>query len=206
MSRWRGSLFGESFLRGPPSRRPPLRWLPPPFGIGRDDGIPASLRLLAEFRHGRIVDGNRLIFGLRPRGRLIGMDEIQTHALNAALAITKSGGSAVRQIDDPARDDRSPVIDADHDGPAIAQVGDPDIASKGKRQVGGRHVVHVIRLAAGGRLSIKILAIPRSCTNLIRFGLTGLCADFGFAMGFTTSCWCRPRVVRSLSRSQAGYD
>ena len=83
----------------------------------------------------------------------------------------------IRQVDDPARNHRTTVIYPYDHGLAVAQVRDFHIASHGKAQVRGRHVVHLIGLAAGCGLTLKGLPIPGRGPNLIRFRLD-LFADF----------------------------
>src|SRR6266567_3701576 len=131
-----------------------------------------------------------------------GVDQVQTHALQATMLELKRLGSTVRQVDNPAGNDRSAVIDPDHNGFAIAQVRDPHVASHGERQVSCRHVVHIVRLAARRGFTIENLAVPGRCPNLIRFRLD-LWADFGSCLNGTNWSRYRLRDVRSLSRSQA---
>src|SRR5579864_5350418 len=111
-------------------------------------------------------------------------------------------GCTVRQVDDPAGHDRSAVVDPDYHGLAVSQIRDLHIASHGKREVRGGHVIHLVRFAACGRLALKILPVPGRRPNLIRFRLS-LLADFGFRLNGTNWSRCRLRDVRSLSRSQA---
>src|ERR1035437_8894060 len=167
--------------------------------LGKVAGIPASVMSLREFRHWGTVIGD----GLVSRLQVAGGDQIQTHALQTTLLKLQRLGSTVRQVDNPTRNDGPAVIDPDHDGPAIAQVCDPHIASHGKGQVSGGHVVHIVRLAAGRGFSVENLAVPGRCPNLIRFGLADLLADFGSRLNGTNWSRCRLRDVRSLSRSQA---
>src|SRR5215469_700202 len=112
-------------------------------------------------------------------------------------------GCPIRKVDDPARDDRSTVIHPDDDSLPIAEVRHLHVASHGKRQVGGGHVVHVVRLAAGRLFPFKLCAVPGCCPNLIRFSLADLFADCGLCLNRTSWSRFRLRVVRSLSRSQA---
>src|SRR5271169_5350975 len=167
--------------------------------LGKIAGIPASLWFLREFCYWGMVIRDRLVNRLL----LVGVDQVQTHALQTTLLELQRLGCAVRQVDNPARHDRPAVIHPDHDGPAIAQVRDPDMASHGKRQVRGGHVVHIVRLAAGSGFSVKNLAVPGRGPNLIRFRLADLLADFGFRLNGTNWSRFRLRDVRSLSRSQA---
>src|SRR5438067_1782852 len=127
-----------------------------------------------------------------------GVDQVQTHALQATMLKLKRLSRTVRQVDNPAGNDRSAVIDPDHNSFAIAQVRDPHVASHGERQVGGRHVVHIVRLATGGGFSVENLAVPGRCANLIRFRLDW--ADFGYCLNRTNWSRYRLRDVRSLSR------
>jgi hypothetical protein len=126
-----------------------------------------------------MVYGHRLVNGLL----VAGVDQIQTDALQATLLELQGLRGTVRKVDDPAWNDGAAVIDPDYDGPAIAQVRDPHVASHGKRQVSGGHVVHIVRLAAGCGFPVENLAVPGCCPNLIRFRLDGLVADFGLRSG-----------------------
>src|SRR5205807_2019282 len=124
-----------------------------------------------------------------------------TDTLQSAVTDLQGLGSAVRQIDNPARDDRSPVVDPDHHGLAVAKVRDLHEAANGKLQVRRRHIVHLVRFAAGGRFSFELIPVPRSRPNLIRLYLGDLLADFGSCLNRTTWSRFRLRDVRSLSRS-----
>src|ERR1700687_1292453 len=95
---------------------------------GNAAGIPASVDSLREFRQWRMVIGD----GLGVRLQVAGVDQIQTHALQPALLKLQCLGGAVRQVDNATRNYWSAVVDSDHDGPAIAQVCDPHVASHGK--------------------------------------------------------------------------
>src|SRR5579864_4215784 len=165
MSRWRGSSGRKSWLR----------WLTPPFGmLGRVAGIPVSVETLREFRQRGMIIGECLVSVFQ----VAGVDQIQPYALQAALPEFQGLSGAIGQVDDPTGNDRSAVVDPDYDGPAIVQVRDPHVASHGKCQVSGRHVVHIVGLAASGRLTVENLAVPGGGPNLKRFGLD-LFADLG---------------------------
>src|SRR5712671_5913635 len=100
--------------------------------LGEVTGIPGSLFFLRERRHWRVVDGYSLVVwcllaSMRQLGIRLGrLHHIQTHTLQALRTELQRLGSAIRQIDDPAWDDRSPVVDPHDYGPPIAQVRDPD--------------------------------------------------------------------------------
>src|SRR5579862_2914003 len=165
MSRWRGSSWRKL---GP-------EWLTPPFGmLGDVVGIPASVMTLREFRQRRMVHGD----GLVSRLYIARINQVQTDALQPSLFEFQGLGGAVGQVDDPAGNDRSTVVDPDDDSPAVTQVGHPDVASHRKRKVSCGHVVHIVRFSAGGRLSVKNLAIPGGRPNLVWFRLN-LPADYG---------------------------
>src|SRR6202035_1963168 len=78
ISRWRGALrrSGDD---------PALRGLGPPCAekVGRAD-IPPSLRLLRELCYRGTVVGNGLVAGLRLRG----VNQVQTHTLQALLLVS----------------------------------------------------------------------------------------------------------------------
>src|SRR5215469_7748888 len=130
-------------------------------------------------------------------------NQVQTHPLQSTRAELQCLRRSIRQIDDPARHDRSAVIDPDDDRLAIPQIRHLDIASERNPQVRCGHVVHVVLLAAGCFLTLKVSAVPGRCPNLIRFGLAGLFADFWSYLNRTNWSRFRLRDVRSLSRSQA---
>src|ERR1700758_1419055 len=157
MSRWRGSSWRKLWPG----------WLTPPFGmLGDVLGIAASVMTLREFRQRRMVHGD----GLVGRLYIARIDQVQTDALQPTVLEFKGLGGAVGQVDDPAGDDWPQVVDPKNESPAVTQVGDPHVASHGKLEVSGGHVVHIVRFAASGWLAIKNLAVPGCCPNLIRFG------------------------------------
>src|SRR5579864_6672140 len=153
-----------------------------------------------------MVNGNRLVIrllllpGFGDTGRL---HQIQTYALQPMRLHLKGLGGPIRNVDDPARDDRSTIVDPDDDSLSVTQVRYPYIASHGKRQMRGGHVVHIVRFTASRRFAFEVLPVPRRCSNLIRFGLADLFADFGLGLNRTNWSRFRLRDVRSLSRSQA---
>ena len=69
-------------------------------------------------------------------------------------------GRGVGQIDDAVSDERSAVVDADHDAAAVLQVRDPHVTGQGQRLVRGGHAVHVVSLAGRGKYLVKARAIP----------------------------------------------
>src|SRR5581483_10127448 len=132
-----------------------------------------SKRVLRELRYRRMVVGDRLINLLL----LAGGNQIQTDTLQSAMTDLQGLGCAVRQVDNPARDDGSPVVYPDYNGLAVAQVRHLHIASDGKREVSRCHVVHLVRFAASGRFSLKVLAVPGSCSDLKRLRFCNLWPD-----------------------------
>src|SRR5579862_759524 len=166
--------------RGSWPRKRSLGWLSPPSGmrLGRA-AIPISLSLLTEFRHRGMIHGDSFITVLL----VVRANQIQPHALQAALPELQRFGRTIRQVDDPTRHDRPAVVHLHNNRSSIAQVRDPHVGPQRNRQARCRHVVHVIRLATSCRFAVKILAVPRRRPNLIRSRLVGLLADFGFLWG-----------------------
>ena len=75
-------------------------------------------------------------------------------------------GGSIRKVNDAVPAKRSAVIDACHDGFAVAEIGDAHITGDRQRPVGGRQFKHVVRFAAGGSAAMKLLAIPRGMAGL----------------------------------------
>ena len=61
---------------------------------------------------------------------------------------------------------RSAVIDPDHHRTAVGHVGHAHIAWQRQGRMSGGHRVHVIGLAAGGFLAVKLAPVPRARTAL----------------------------------------
>src|SRR6266516_4006585 len=85
---------------------------------------------------------------------------------------------AVRDVYDPAGNYGAAIIDFDDYRAPVAQIGDPHEAAQGQSWVGGGQVVHVIRLAAGGRLALEIVSIPGGGANLVGLRLSRFVARF----------------------------
>src|SRR5581483_4109820 len=166
--------------------------------LGSAAGIPVSIEFLWKSRYRGTVIGDRLV-----RGRhLARVHQIQTYALQALAPELECLSGSIGQVNNPARNHRTAVIDPHNHGLAIAQVRDFHVASHGKLQVGSSHVVLLVGFAAGRGLTLKGLPIPGSGPHLIRLGFD-LFAGFGSDLNRTTWSRFRLRDVRSLSRSQA---
>src|SRR5258706_1997107 len=138
-------------------------------------GIPSSVEFLGEFRHGG-VGGDGLVDW--PVLGSASFDDVEPYLLQAVVLELQDFGGTVREVNNAPLDDGSAIVDFDHDGPSVAQVGDSHIASQRQRWMSGSQVVHVEVLTAGGLLTVGILAIPRGCSKLIRLMFAGLAADF----------------------------
>src|SRR5258707_5740562 len=145
-------------------------------------GIPSSVEFLGEFRHGG-VGGDGLVDWPVLGGA--SFDDVQPYLLQAVVLELQDFGGTVREVNNASLDDGSAIVDFDHDGPSVAQVGNSHIASQRKRWMSAGQVVQVEGFTAGGLLTLEILAIPRGCPNLIRVMFAGLAADF-------RPCWDCP--------------
>jgi hypothetical protein len=85
-------------------------------------------------------------------------------------------GYAIRYIDNSAIHDGPTVIDADHDRPPVAEVGDFDPAAQRQGRMGGGKVIHIVKFPAGGRFSLEIFSVPGGGPYLISLA-TGLYRD-----------------------------
>lgn len=72
----------------------------------------------------------------------------------------------IGQIDDPACDHWTPVIDAHDDRSVIMQVGHANQSAQRKAAVGARHSIHVEGFTARGRLALESVAIPGRTAKL----------------------------------------
>src|SRR5438309_151433 len=123
-------------------------------------GIPSSVEFLGEFRHG-VVGGDSLEDWPVLGGA--SFDDVEPYLLQAVVLELQDFGGTEREVNNASLDDGSAIVDFDHDGPSVAQVRDPYIASQRQRWMSGGQVVHVEVFAAGGLFTVEILAIPRGC-------------------------------------------
>src|SRR5512134_2914662 len=98
---------------------------------------------------------------LLPRERRAGGHDLLDLDLRAALADeAELVGRGVGDVDGAAGVERSAIVDAHHHAPAVGEVGDARVARDRQDRVRGGHLVHVVLLAAGGRVAVVALAIP----------------------------------------------
>src|SRR5579872_1634100 len=124
--------------------------------LGRAAVIPASLKVLRELRYRGMVIGDRLII----RGLLAWAHQIQTYALQSMRLHLNRLGRTVRKVDNPSGNNRSTVIDSDHDGLPVPQIGDLYIASHRDGQRRGGHMMHLVRFTARRWFPLEVLPVP----------------------------------------------
>jgi hypothetical protein len=103
---------------------------------------------------------HRYLLGLGVSGR----DQVQANALEALILEMEHLGGAVGEVDNPARDNRSPVIDPDVNHSSIVEVGDAYPAAERQSRMSRCQFVHLIGLAAGGSPAFKGFSVPRCCS------------------------------------------
>src|SRR6266566_1771309 len=106
------------------------------------------------------------------------LNQIQTDPLQTLSLELEHASGAVRNVYDPAGNYGAAIIDFDDYRAPVAQIGDPHEAAQGQSWVGGGQVVHIIRLAAGGRLALEIVSIPGGGANLVGLRLSRFVARF----------------------------
>src|SRR5438132_11247326 len=106
------------------------------------------------------------------------LNQVQTDPLQTLSLELEHASGAVRNVYDSAGNNGAAVIDFDYDRAPVAQIGDPHEAAQGQSWVGGGQVVHVIRLAAGGRLALEIVSIPGGGASLVGLRLSRFVARF----------------------------
>src|SRR5690606_12148416 len=79
---------------------------------------------------------------------LAAADDLDGNRREAGALHADHAGSALRKVDDATFDERAAVVDRDHDGLAVALVGDAHLGAEGERAVSGGESVR-IELAAG---------------------------------------------------------
>ena len=93
-------------------------------------------------------------------------------------------GCTVRQVDNPAWNDRSAVIDADVNYSSVVQVGNAHPASERERGMSRGEVVHVVRFTAGGGAAFEILSVPGCGSYLVRAMMFGFGRGVAAVTGF----------------------
>src|SRR6266566_829801 len=106
------------------------------------------------------------------------LNQVQTDPLQTLSLELEHASGAVRNVYDPAGNYGAAIIDFDDYRAPVAQIGDPHEAAQGQSWVGGGQVVHIIRLAAGGRLALEIVSIPGGGANLVGLRLSRFVARF----------------------------
>jgi len=87
-------------------------------------------------------------------------DQVQANALDALVLEMERLGGAVREVDNPARDDRSPVINPDMDESPIVKIGYAYPTAQRQSQVSRGQLMHLVGLAAGRSSAFKVFSIP----------------------------------------------
>jgi hypothetical protein len=90
----------------------------------------------------------------------LGRGQVQADALETPILEMEHLSSAIREVDDAARNDRSPIIDPDEDHSSIVKVGYAYPAAKGQGWVRCGQLSHLIGLAAGRCPAFKVFSIP----------------------------------------------
>jgi len=116
---------------------------------------------------------DRCVYSLPPRerwnlGRIVGRDgpphagqHFETHTGDSRTDQAEASGRGVRDIHDPALAKRTSIVDSNHGGAPVPQIGDADASSERKRAMRGGHAMHVEGLAARGRAAVEIRPIVR---------------------------------------------
>lgn len=88
------------------------------------------------------------------------LEQLQPDLFGAALFESKSPRNFIGDVEFASFDEGSAIIDADHLAAVVSCIDDPHDRSQGERRVSGRRSVHVVRLAGGGGLPVKIITVP----------------------------------------------
>jgi hypothetical protein len=89
-----------------------------------------------------------------------GRDQVQAYALEALILEMEHLSGAVREVDNPARNDRPSIIDPDVDHSSIVKIGYAYPAAEGQGWVRCGQLAHSIGFAAGRSPAFKVFSIP----------------------------------------------
>src|ERR1039458_7265660 len=148
MRRWRGSILSTIF---PTNRFPSLSGL-----------VELGYGLQQRHRRWLVIRWPAVCWPV-----IRGLVEFQADLLHSALFEAQRQRSAVGNIDDPVVHYGTPVIDANHHGLAIPQVGYLDQRAQRKAGVSGREIALVEGFSAGRRLALEQFSIPGRGAYLI---------------------------------------
>ena len=104
-------------------------------------------------------------------------NQVETNLLDALMFQVQHSSRFVRQVNNPAVDNRAAIINAHHHRPAISQIGDLYVGPQRQRGMGRGQVVHVESFATGGFLAVEIASVPGRRPNLVRTTSASLLAS-----------------------------
>src|SRR5713101_1980686 len=139
-----------------------------------------------------------------------GLVEVQADGLQTALFEAERTGGVVGKVNDPAIYDGTPVIDTNHHGLAVPQVGDLDVGAQLEAGVSRCEIAHVEGFAAGCLFALELLSVPGRGPYLVGFGLRGVRLSCFVSTGRTDRRMCDLGGFQAAwpgcgSGSQTGY-
>src|SRR5690606_33163534 len=156
--RWTG--FGATHVHWPTTT---------PAYINRASSVTTWSTMNCRRRSGGWVSPKRQMarpIGLRHDTELA--DDLHPDVQQASGGVTDTGEGRAGQIDNPATDKGSPVIDAHHHTLAVAHIGHPDLRAEGQRPVCCSVPADLVKLAAGGLPVLETVGVERrlSCLRM----------------------------------------
>ena len=94
------------------------------------------------------------------------LHDFQSHPRRAGSEHVDLFRGGMREIEDAAFDERTPIVDSHRDAFSVVEIGDLDDGLKRKSAMRGGEFFHVVDLAGGGALSVIWNAVPARDSGL----------------------------------------